>query len=58
MYYGIKDGNTLNHDHPTEKGKQGEYVVFKAEMEIVVVISACPSEIFGTEPTDTHFEVF
>lgn len=53
-----KDGNALDYTDPTGKGREGEYVVFRAEMDLMVVMSACPSEIFGTEPTDAHFEVF
>jgi uncharacterized protein len=36
----------------------GQYVTFRAEMDIVVVLSACPQDIMpvnGVSPTDAHF---
>ena len=42
------------------KSKQGDYVRFKAERDVVVVMSACPQdvlEINNKKPTDAHFIV-
>ena len=43
--------------------KPGDYVVFKAEMDCVVAMSACPQDILpingkAGEPTEAHFEVY
>ena len=40
----------------------GDYVVFRAEMDCVVAMSACPQDLLpingaGREPTEAHFEV-
>jgi uncharacterized protein YcgI (DUF1989 family) len=42
--------------------KQGDYVVFRAEMDAVVAFSACPQDILpingvGRAPTEAHFEI-
>ncbi len=42
------------------KGKKGDYVRFKAERDVVVVMSACPQDVLdinGKKPTDAHFLV-
>lgn len=51
------DGNALHYEDHTSGGWKGEYVVFRAEMDLLIVMSTCPSEIFGTGPTDAHFDV-
>lgn len=41
-------------------GQEGEYVVFKAEKDCVVVMSACPQDMVSAvsgEPTDAHYEI-
>jgi uncharacterized protein len=38
----------------------GAYVSLRAEMDLVVVVSACPQDILkisGEEITDAHFEI-
>ncbi|MFQ5935994.1 MAG: DUF1989 domain-containing protein [Acidiferrobacterales bacterium] len=42
---------------------KGDYVVFRAEMDCVVVFSACPQEKLpvngiGGHPTEAHFEIY
>jgi uncharacterized protein len=40
--------------------QQGDYVILKAERNLVVVMSACPQDILdinGKNPTEAHFEV-
>lgn len=40
------------------KGRPGDFVKFKAEMDLVVAMSACPmdlNDINGREPTEAHF---
>lgn len=40
--------------------KQGDYVAFKAERDVVVVMSSCPQDVLsinGGTPMDAHFEV-
>jgi uncharacterized protein len=42
------------------QGKEGDYVVFKAEKDCVVVMSACPQDmasVGGGEPTDGYYEI-
>lgn len=41
--------------------KPGDYVVFEALRDVVVVMSACPQDVLdinGKKPTDAHFEVY
>ncbi|KAH6611950.1 hypothetical protein C7974DRAFT_406652 [Boeremia exigua] len=41
--------------------KAGDYVVFEALRDVVVVMSACPQDVLdinGKRPTDAHFEVY
>lgn len=52
-----KDGS-LAFDPP--KGKRGDYVKFRAERDVVIVVSACPqdiTEINGKRPMVAHFVV-
>jgi uncharacterized protein YcgI (DUF1989 family) len=42
--------------------KKGDYVVFRAEMDVVMAFSACPQDILpingvGRAPTEAHFEI-
>lgn len=42
--------------------KKGDYVLFRAEMDVVMAFSACPQDILpingvGRAPTEAHFEV-
>jgi uncharacterized protein YcgI (DUF1989 family) len=42
--------------------KKGDYVVFRAEMDMVMAFSACPQDILpingvGRAPTEAHFEI-
>lgn len=51
------DGD-LSFDKP--EGKEGDFVRFRAERDVVVVMSACPQdvlEINAKKPTDAHFIV-
>ncbi len=55
-----KDGD-LSFDPPATK--PGDYVVFRAEIDCVVAMSACPQDILpingkGVKPTEAHFEVY
>lgn len=47
---------TLQFHPPTSEA--GQYVSFRAEMDLVIVFSACPQDVTsvnGMEPTDAHF---
>jgi len=40
--------------------KAGQYISLRAEMDLVVVFSACPQDILDIncgKPTDAHFEI-
>ena len=39
--------------------KPGQYISFRAEMDCVVVFSACPQDLLGVNPesTEAHFEI-
>jgi uncharacterized protein len=54
----VKEDHSLSFDPPISK--PGSYVAFKAEMDLVVVFSACPQDILpingvGHMPTEAHF---
>ncbi|RDW66703.1 hypothetical protein BP5796_09452 [Coleophoma crateriformis] len=55
-----KQGNTtLSFEPPTSKA--GEYVVLKAEVDLVIAFSACPQDILSINcgnPVDAHFEIY
>lgn len=41
--------------------KKGDYIVLRAEMDLVVGLSACPQDITficGNKPRNAHFEVY
>ncbi|KAL0257199.1 hypothetical protein SLS55_008009 [Diplodia seriata] len=51
----VKD---LSFEHPVTK--PGDYVVLRAERDVVVVMSACPQDVLdinGRMPSDAHFQV-
>ena len=42
--------------------KAGDYVVFEAELDVIVAFSACPQDILpingeSREPTEAHFRI-
>jgi uncharacterized protein YcgI (DUF1989 family) len=50
----------LSFDPP--RTRPGDYVVLRAEMDVVVAFSACPQDILpingeANEPTEAHFEI-
>lgn len=50
----------LSFDPPVSK--KGDYVVFRAEMDVVMAFSACPQDVLpingvGRAPTEAHFEI-
>ncbi|KAM3416571.1 hypothetical protein BST61_g8162 [Cercospora zeina] len=52
------DGGEIGFEGP--RGKAGDYVRFKAERDVVVVMSACPNDVHGingTNITDANFIV-
>ncbi|MGQ0675657.1 MAG: DUF1989 domain-containing protein [Rhodospirillales bacterium] len=51
---------TLSFEPPVSK--KGDYVLFRAEMDVVMAFSACPQDILpingvGRAPTEAHFEI-
>lgn len=55
-----KDGESGNLSFDATKTKEGDYVRFRAERDVVVVMSACPQDILDINnkaPTDAHFIV-
>ena len=41
--------------------KRGDYIVMRAEMDLVICLSACPQDITsicGNKPRNAHFEIF
>ncbi|KAF4986486.1 hypothetical protein FDECE_15928 [Fusarium decemcellulare] len=54
----VREGNTLSWEAPTTTA--GQYVTFKAEMELIIVFSACPNDVMpinGNESKDAHFQI-
>ena len=54
----IKGDGTIGWEEPVSK--PGDYVVFKAEMDCIVAMSACPQDIVcinAGAPTEAHYEV-
>ncbi len=52
------DGSIKPHPPVTKKG---DYIVFRAEMDLVICLSACPQDvtaICGNKPRTAHFEVY
>jgi len=41
--------------------KKGDYIVLRAEMNLVICLSACPQDITsicGNKPRTAHFEIY
>lgn len=54
----IHQGGALSFEEPVSK--PGDYVVFRAEMDCICAMSACPQDILPINtghPVDAHFEV-
>lgn len=52
----LKDGNFLSWEAPTTEA--GQYITFRAEMDLVIVFSACPNDVLpinGNMSRDAHF---
>jgi uncharacterized protein YcgI (DUF1989 family) len=52
------DLQTLSFDEPASK--PGDYVVLKAEVDLVLAFSACPQDILSTnggKTVDAHYEL-
>jgi uncharacterized protein YcgI (DUF1989 family) len=42
------------------RSKAGDYVILRAEMDVVVAMSACPQDILpinGGKPVEVHYEI-
>ena len=48
----IIDGKTGKMEHTTVRAKPGSYVEFRAEMDLLVALSACPDMPVGGQPVD------
>ncbi len=48
----IIDGKTGKMEHTTVRAKPGSYVEFRAEMDLLVAMSACPDMPVGGQPVD------
>ena len=48
----VIDGKTGRMDHTTVRAKPGSYVDLRAEMDLVVALSACPDMPVGGKPVD------
>jgi uncharacterized protein len=54
----IRDNNSLSWEAPTTEA--GQYITFRAEMDLIIVFSACPNDalpINGNQSRDAHFLV-
>jgi hypothetical protein len=54
----IKDNNSLSWEAPTTEA--GQYITFRAEMDLIIVFSACPNDVLpinGNQSRDAHFLV-
>ncbi len=57
----VQEGGALAFAEPVSQ--EGDYVVLKAEVNCLVVCSACPQDVtpvngYGQEPSDCHFEIY
>lgn len=55
----IHDGSRLSWEPPTTLA--GQYVTFRAEMDLIIAFSACPNDqtpINGGTSSDVHFQIF
>ena len=48
----IIDGKTGRMEHTTVRAKPGSYVALRAEMDLIVALSACPDMPVGGQPAD------
>ena len=54
----IRDNNSLSWEAPTTEA--GQYIAFRAEMDLIIVFSACPNDVLpinGNQSRDAHFLV-
>jgi hypothetical protein len=54
----IRDNNSLSWEAPTTEARQ--YITFRAEMDLIIVFSACPNDVLpinGNQSRDAHFLV-
>lgn len=54
----VKADRTLSFEKPTSEA--GQYVVLRAEMDLIMAFSACPQDILSIncgKPVDAHYEV-
>ncbi|MBV8458350.1 MAG: urea carboxylase-associated family protein, partial [Acetobacteraceae bacterium] len=56
----VIDGNAIEFRPPVSTS--GSYIALRAEMDCVIVFSACPQDIIpingiGLKPTEAHFEI-
>jgi uncharacterized protein YcgI (DUF1989 family) len=54
------EGKTISFAALAGQGTPGEFIVLKAEMDLLVVLSACPMDVTGlvnAEPADAHYEI-
>lgn len=54
----VKDGNLLSWDPPTTRA--GQYITFRAEMDLIIAFSACPNDVLpinGKDSKDAHFQI-
>lgn len=55
----VEPDGTIRPNPPVTK--KGDYIVMRAEMDLVVCLSACPQDITaicGNKPRDAHFEIY
>jgi uncharacterized protein YcgI (DUF1989 family) len=53
-----EDRTTISFEAPTSEA--GQYIILKAEMDLVVAFSACPQDILKIncgKPVDAHYEI-
>ena len=45
----------------TSRSKKGDYIILRAQMNLVICLSACPQDITaicGNKPRNAHFEIY
>ncbi|RDW65179.1 hypothetical protein BP5796_09871 [Coleophoma crateriformis] len=55
----LKDENSLSWEASTAKA--GQYITFRAEMDLIIVFSACPNDVLpinGHQSREAHFLIF
>ena len=53
-----EDRRTISFEKPTSE--TGQYVVLRAEMDLIMAFSACPQDILSIncgKPVDAHYEI-